>query len=127
MKKIPILIDILLISFMSQLVKLSKNRWSQHILNIDSSCTLRIKEESEFLDGTYDILLFELFLYVFQVRESWNQFGNIFFQVSFGQIAIAVCIVQTDMNSSLEQIIFAHDRVEEWLHINSAILISIKF
>lgn len=127
MKKIPILVDIFLISFMSQLVKLSKNRRSQHILNIDSSCSFRIKEESEFLDGTYDILLFELFLYVFQVRESWNQFGNIFFQVSFGQIAIAVCIVQADMNSSLEQIIFAYDRVEEWLHINSAILISIKF
>lgn len=127
MKKIPILVDIFLISFMSQLVKLSKNRRSQHILNIDSSCSFRIKEESEFLDGTDNIFFFELFLYVFQVRESWNQFGNIFFQVSFGQIAIAVCIVQADMNSSLEQIIFAYDRVEEWLHINSAILISIKF
>jgi len=48
-------------------------------------------------------------------------------KVSLSQIAVAGCVVQTDVNTRLEQVVLADDRVEKWLHIDAAVLIPVKF
>lgn len=61
------------------------------------------------------------------MRKSGDKLGYVFFEVAFSQVSISVCIIKTYVNSSLEKIVFPHNGVEKWLHINATILISVKF
>lgn len=58
--------------------------------------------------------------------ESGNQLSNVLFQIILSQVAISISIIQTDMNSGLEEIVFPDNGVEKWLHVDTAILISIE-
>lgn len=61
------------------------------------------------------------------MREGGYQLSDIFFQIIFSQIPVSISVVETDMDSCLEQIIFTDDGVEKWLHIDSAVLVPVEF
>lgn len=45
--------------------------------------------------------------------ESGNQLSNVLFQIILSQVAISISIIQTDMNSGLEEIVFPDNGVEK--------------
>lgn len=112
---------------MPELIKFSKDGRCEHIFYIDPSGPLRVQEECELLDRPNDVLLFEVLLDVFKMREGRDQLRDIFFKVAFSQVAISICVVQADVDSCLEEVVLADNRVEERLHVNSAIFVSIEF
>ena len=59
--------------------------------------------------------------------KSWNEFRNVLFEIVFGEVTISCSIIQTDMNSGLEKVVLSDDGVEERLHVDSTVLISIEF
>ena len=59
--------------------------------------------------------------------ECGNQFRNIFPQVCLCEIAVSTGVIQTDMNSGLEEIILTYNRMEKRLHIDSPVLIPVEF
>jgi len=59
--------------------------------------------------------------------ECGNQLGNVFLEVFFSQVTIPCSIIQRNMDSSLEKIVLSYDGVEERLHVDSAVFISIEF
>ena len=64
---------------MAKLIQLSQDGRSEHIFDVYSACPLGIKEESKLLYRPNNVFLLEFFFNVFQVREGWNQFGDILF------------------------------------------------
>ena len=58
--------------------------------------------------------------------EGRDEFGDIFVEIGFGEVAVAGGIIETDMDSGLEEIVFSNDRVEERLHIDASVFVSIE-
>ena len=58
--------------------------------------------------------------------ESGNQFRDVLSQICLSQVTISGCIVQTDVDSCLKEVILPDDRVEEGLHVDATVLISVE-
>lgn len=69
-----------------QLVKLSEDGRSQHVLYLDLASSLRVKEEEEFADGGDHIKRIEGFLKALQLGECWHQLEDIILKIFFFQV-----------------------------------------
>lgn len=55
-----------------------------------------------------------------------NQFRDVFLEVVLGEVAVSSRVVKADVNTGLEQIVFTHYGVEEGLHVDTAVLVTVK-
>ena len=95
------------IPFLSEFVEFSEDGGCEHVLDINSSSSLGVKEEEEFPDSSHDIFIFEVIVHVFEMNKSGDKLTNVLIEVGLSQIAISSSIVQTDMDSSLEKVVFS--------------------
>ena len=114
-------------SLLSQLIQLSKYRTCKHILDQYFSSTFWVKEEKELSYSCDDVKWVKVFLQILKLWESGHQLKYVVFQIFLFQIAITCTIVQTDLNSGLEQIYFSYHVMEEWYNFDSAILVTFEF
>ncbi len=103
-----------------------KNLWDDYIFNVDSSCSFWIKEKEEISDCINCVCFFVILVYVSKVNKWRDQVIDILVKITVGKIAISRSIIYAHMNSYLVKFILCENKVEEWLHINATILISIK-
>jgi hypothetical protein len=47
-------------------------------------------------------------------------------QVGFSEVAVACGVVETDVDAGLEEVVFADDGVEEALHVDASVLVSVE-
>lgn len=111
---------------MPEFIKLSEYGRSQHVFDVDSSGPFGIQKEKELLKCTDNVGVFEFLVYTFQVVEGRDQLGHIFLQVLLGEVPVPCSIVQTDVDPRLEEVVLPHDRVEEGLHVDPAILVPVE-
>lgn len=123
----PVLIQLLFrIAFLSQLIQLSQYRWSEHVLDINPARTFGIQEKEELFQSASDIHLLEVLVDALEVVKGGNQFRDVFLEVVLGEVAVSSRVVKADVNTGLEQIVFTHYGVEEGLHVDTAVLVTVK-
>lgn len=113
-------------SFLSQLIKFSQNRTSQHVFDQDLACSLWVKEKEEFSDCCNDVEWIEVVLKILKLRKSWHKFENVILKIFLLEVPIASRVVQGNLNSGLEQVDLPHDVVEERHDFNSPVLVSFE-
>lgn len=55
-----------------------------------------------------------------------DQLRNVLFEVFFSEVTVASRVVETDVDSGLEEVVLAHDGVEKGLHVNPTVLVPVK-
>ena len=115
------------IPLLPEFVEFSEDGGCEHVLDVNSSGSLGVEEEEELPDGSHDVFIFEVIVHVFEVNKGRDELADVLIEVGLSQIAISSSIVQTDVNSGLEKVVLSDDGVEEGLHVDSAVLISVKF
>ena len=95
------------IPFLSEFVEFSEDGRCEHVLDVNSSGSLGVKEEEEFPDGSHDIFIFEVIIHVFEVNKSRDKLTYVLIEIGLSQIAISSSIIQTYMDSGLEKIVFS--------------------
>jgi hypothetical protein len=60
------------------------------------------------------------------VVKGGDKFGDVLLEVVFSEVAVSCRVVKADVDSGLEQVVFAHDRVEEGLHVDTAVLVAVE-
>jgi hypothetical protein len=96
-----------------QLIELGKDRRSEHIFYVNSATTFGIQEKEKFANRRHYVFVLEALVHILQMDKSWDEFGDILLEVSLRQIAIPSCIIQTYMNTSLEQVVLPNNGVEK--------------
>ena len=114
------------VSILSQLIELGQDGRSKHVLDVYSACSFGVQEEEELPDGSEDVLILEVIVHIFEVNEGRDKFWNVLVEVGFGEVAVPSSVIQTDVNSGLEQVVLPDYRMEERLHIDSPVLIPIE-
>lgn len=123
----PILPKILFgVSFLSEFVKFSKDGGSKHVLDVNPPSPFGVKEEEKLPGGCKDVLILEPFVHVLEVHKGRDEFRDVLTEVGLSQVAISRSIVQTYMDSRLEEVVFSDDGVEEGLHVDSAVLVTVE-
>ena len=95
------------IPFLSEFVEFSEDGRCEHVLDVNSSGSLRVEKEEEFPDGGHDIFIFEVIIHVFEMNKSGDTFTYVLIEVGLSQIAISSSIIQTYMDSSLEKVVLS--------------------
>lgn len=106
----PILAQILLgVPFLPEFVEFSKDGRCKHVLDVNSSGSLGVKEEEKFPDCSHDVFIFEVIIHVFEMDKGGDKLAYVLIEVGLSQVAISSSIIQTDMDSGLEQIVLSDD------------------
>lgn len=123
----PVLAEILLrITFLPQFVELGEYGGSEHVFDVDPPCAFGVEEEEKLTDSCQDVLFLESLVHALKMHKGGNQFRDVLLEVSLSEVAIAGSVVETDVNTGLEEVVLAHDGVEERLHVDAAVLVAVE-
>ena len=81
------------VPFLPEFIEFSEDCRCEHVLDVNSSGSLRVEKEEEFPDGSLDIFIFEVIVHVFEMNKSGDKLTYILVEVGLSQVAISGSIV----------------------------------